>query len=183
MSDAQPIVTDQSESNGDMAPDHIAASVAYLIEQSRELRQERDQIRRARDVLSDQLKGVGVELGKYDKAIKSLTGVPQKAPRAQSEQKKVKAARKGAGDRNITNAREGYPGVSEHKQQQVYDALRAIGRPVGVTELTEEGNLPKSLTSNALAHLRARGLVRWAGSKGSGHLYAIYGDGEEEVTD
>jgi predicted transcriptional regulator len=179
VSDEQPTVTDQSENNGDMPPDHVAASVAYLIEQSRDLRERRDALRAERQAIKDQLDAVGVELARYDKAVRALTGVPQNAPRAQTEQKKVKAHKQAQGTHPIANAMKGYPGVSEAKQSEVYTALQSIGRPIGVSEFAQESGLNKSMVSNALAHLRARGLVRWAGAKGSGHLYAIFDEGDK----
>jgi hypothetical protein len=185
---AKEVTIEQSEQNGDMPPDHVAASVAFIIEQSRGLREKRDTLRAQRQAIADELAVVAQELGRYDKAIKALTGVPMKAGRAQSEQKKVKAARTLSpkdGDRAITNARDGYPAVSEAKQQEVYNALKSLGRPASVGDLVAETEVARSLAGNALAHLRARGLVRWAGKQqgSSGHLYAIYEDGDTEVED
>ena len=102
---------------------------------------------------------------------------------------KTRAAKRnrGTGEPGVSNAAQGYPAVSSQRQQVVLDALVAVGKPASVTEITTEGGFNKSTAQNALAHLRARGLVRWAGKKGSGHLYAPYdeatADAADEVTE
>jgi hypothetical protein len=168
------------ENNGEAPINRIEQSVMFLMAQSSDLRERKE-------ALSTELREVSDQLSQFDSAIRSLTrekkSYKSKA-KAKAEQVKVKAARKGSGDPKVTQAAEGYPTVSEEKQSMVYDVLVSMGEPAVPSEIVAAGNLNKSTVQNGLAHLRARGLVRWAGrGKTGGHRYAPWNEGDTEVTD
>lgn len=177
---AHEATTGLTELNGDLPTDVIERAVTDLIAAAEETRAKRDALRAQLENLNDQL-------SRYDKAVKALTA-PKRDTAAINEKRlatmaaKTRAAKRsrGTSEPGVGNAAQGYPVVSSGRQQVVLDALVAIGHPASVTEITTKGGFNKSTAQNALAHLRARGLVRWAGKKGSGHLYAAYPDGTAE---
>lgn len=158
--------------NGDLPTDVIERAVTDLIAAADKTRAERDALKARLDALTDQL-------GRYDKAVKALTA-PKRDMQAITAKRlatmNAKKPRARTSEPGVANAASGYPSVSSDRQQKVLDALIAIGEPVGVQQLAASGDFNKSTVQNALAHLRARNLVRWAGKKGSGHLYAPYAD-------
>ena len=168
-----------TDTNGDLPTDVIERAVTDLVKAADETRAKRDALKAELDNLTDQL-------GRYDRAVKALTA-PKRDMAAITQKRIATMAAKKRGPRTtepgVSNAAEGYPTVSSQKQQTVLDALVAIGHPVSPRELAEAGGFNSSTTQNSLAHLRARGLVRWAGKKGSGHLYAPWNDGDNEVTE
>jgi CRP-like cAMP-binding protein len=160
--------------NGDLPRDLIERTTADLISAADALRHEEEQLRA-------QLDGIRAQRTRLDKAVTALTAAP-------TERKAVKAkGKRGAtrGDAAVTRAADGYPGVSESYQQVVFEALKAIDKPVGPQELAASAGLARSSVGNALAHLRARGLVRWAGKSGAGggHHYALWLEGDTEDTE
>lgn len=164
--------------NGDLPLDAIEHAVSELITAA-------DVLRRQEDGLRTELEKVRMQRQRLDRAVATLTGEPKvtKAkPKGKARGPYNKSPRTN-GD-GITNAAEGYPTVSEEKQSKVLAILESFGRPVKPGEITghPDFDMAKSTTQNALAHLRARGLVRWAGSSGAGggHLYAVWGEGESE---
>lgn len=168
-----------TDTNGDLPTDVIERAVTDLVKAADETRAKRDAVKAELDNLTDQL-------GRYDRAVKALTA-PKRDTAAINEKRLATIAAKKRGPRTsepgVANAAQGYPTVSSQRQQLVLDALVAIGHPVSPRELSETGGFNNSTVQNSLAHLRARGLVRWAGKKGSGHLYAPWADGEAEVTE
>jgi hypothetical protein len=181
MSDDTPVTLDAIAANGDLPLDAIERAVSDLISAVTPLHAREDK-------LKAELAAVREQRSRIDRALNALTA--PKVDRSASEQAAVKKTRgpgKKSGPRNqfdpaVTQAAKGYPSVSEAKQLVVLDALKAVGRPVGPGELSKESGLNKSTVSNGLAHLRARGLVRWAGGSGQGrgHLYAPWNEGEVE---
>ena len=181
MSDATPVTLDPSVANGDLPLDTIERAVTDLIAAATKLHEQEDELRVKLAALREQRI-------RLDRAVSALTA--PKVDKSASEQAAVKGKRgpykTGGGQRNqfdptVTRAAKGYPSVSEAKQLVVLDALKAVGRPVGPGELSRESGLNKSTVSNGLAHLRARGLVRWAGGSGTGgHLYAPWNEGDTE---
>ena len=169
---AHEAVMGSTGTNGDLPTDVIERAVTDLMHAAEETRAKRDTLKGELDSLNDQL-------SRYDRAVKALTA-PKRDTAAISEKRLATMAAKKRGPKTsepgVANAAQGYPVVSSERQQKVLDALIAIGEPVGVQQLAEAGDFNKSTVQNALAHLRARNLVRWAGKKGSGHLYAPYAD-------
>lgn len=163
---------DHIGTNGDLPADHIDEAVTTLLTASSELREYRDNLKLALDTANDRL-------GRYDKAISALTKPkPEPKDRAKTEQRKVKLGkqRKGAGDPSVTQAAEGYPSVSDERQQKVLSVLRSFDHPVRMNELRShpDFDLADSTASNALAHLRARGLIRLGAKAGNANTYAAY---------
>lgn len=167
----------QPGSNGDLPLDAIESARVTLTKAAAEAAEYRDRMKAAYDEAQS-------AVSRFERALKGLEPPAPKAPkvpRAQSEQDKVKANRRGSyntgGDKAITQAASGYPTVSDEKQQQVLAVLRRIGEPAAVKAIVDagQGEVTKSTVSNGLAHLRARGLVRWSGkAMGGGHKYAPF---------
>ena len=121
-----PSVIEHIGTNGDLPLDHIEEAVTTLIAASAELREYRDNLKVALDTANDRLV-------RYDRAISALTKPkPEpKADRAKTEQRTVKQGklRRGAGDPSVTSAAEGYPGVSDDRQQKVLSIIQVIRSP------------------------------------------------------
>jgi hypothetical protein len=165
-----------SGSNGDMPLDAIESARVTLTKAAANAAEQRDALKEAYDEAQ-------ALVARYERALRGLEPpapkVPKaKAQRAATEQQKVRDARRGPnGDPSITQAASGYPAVSEAKQEQVLAVLRSMGEPGPVGAIVEAGagEVSKGTVSSALAHLRARGLVRWSGkAQGGGHKYAPY---------
>jgi hypothetical protein len=161
--------------NGDLPLDHLERTITELINTATALREREDVIRAELDKVREQRM-------RLDKAVNALTAPkPEPKPKGKPGPKLRADRQPGFVGDAITNAATGYPGVSEHKQAEVLRLLKTFDRPVSPRDITEhpEYNMAKSTTQNALAHLRARGLVRWAGKRGPGHLYAAF-ESEDE---
>jgi hypothetical protein len=159
MSEAEPDATVNGTSPS------LGAAIAALTEHANMLRAEEDSLRAALDAVREQR-------GRLDRAVAALTA--PKRERTQPTRGKVGSRPSQADTR--------YPAVGEAKQAAVLAALKTFDRPVPVSDLRDMPNLDMagSTIGNALAHLRARGLVRWAGkTKGGGHTYAAFEDGSE----
>lgn len=167
--------TSGSNGNGDMPLDAIEAARVGLTAAMAEAVEYRDRMKAAYDEAQSLVT-------RYERGLRGLEPPAPKAPkvpRAEREQAKVKANRpRGThGDPAVSQAASGYPAVGEAKQTQVLEVIRRMGAPGAVSAIVEAGNgeVSKSTVSNALPHLRARGLVRWAGkAQGGGHTYALY---------
>jgi hypothetical protein len=165
-----------SGSNGDMPLDAIESARVTLAKALADAAKQRDALKEALDEAQ-------ALVSRYERGLRGLEPpapkVPKaKAQRAATEQRKVQNARRiGSGDPTITQADERYPSVSDEKQQAVLTVLRRLGEPSAVSAIVAagEGEVTKSTVSNGLAHLRARGLVRWSGkAQGGGHKYAPF---------
>jgi hypothetical protein len=164
--------------NGDLPLDHLERTITELVTTATALREREDVIRAELDKVKEQRQRI-------DRAVNALT-----APKPEPKQYKSRKPGPKRADRQpgfvgdpVTNAAPNYPGVSEVKQDEVLRLLKSFGRPVAPRDIIEhpEYNMAKSTTQNALAHLRARGLVRWAGkSQGGGHKYAAFESGDED---
>ena len=173
-----PSVIEHIGTNGDLPVDHIDEAVTTLIAASAELREYRDNLKVALDTANDRLV-------RYDRAISALTKPkPEPKDRAKAEQQKVKQGklRRGAGDPSVTSAAEGYPSVSDDRQQKVLSIIKSFDHPVQTRDIMEhpDYDLANSTAQNALAHLRARGLIRFAGKGPRGvNRYAAFPEGPE----
>jgi hypothetical protein len=174
LDDETPISADTVDLDSELDSD-IEQAIADLVQAADTLRYREEQLRA--DL--DRIRARRVRL---DKAVSALTAP---APdRSVTERKTVKRKHTQR-DTNfaVTHAAPNYPSVSESKQARVLEILTKIGRPAKPTEINghPDFDMSRSTTQNALAHLRARGLVRWAGSSGnSGHLYAPFDNGGPE---
>lgn len=162
--------------NGDLPTDDIDLAVSNLVSASAHLRERKEALRQ-------ELASVSDRLSRYDSAITALTRERKPAPpRAEGERTKVKQARgkRVAHNRNAADpeasAASGYPAVSVERQDKVLAVVKAIGHPAKLQEILNHPkyDLAQYTAGNALAHLRARGLIRYAGKTGNAALYAPF---------
>jgi CRP-like cAMP-binding protein len=159
-----------SGNNGGLPADDLDGAVHTLMTASADLR-------RRHHELTAELAQVKDRLGRYDSAIRALTRETKPGrPRAEAEQETVKRTRRRKADPNSTAA-EGYPAVSVERQDVILNALRAMPHPVSPSELADSLGMARSSVQNGLGHLRARGLIRWAGkgARGAGK-YTTFDD-------
>lgn len=162
----QDSLTDHTARNGELPADDIDVAVSTLINASAALREHRDTLKAALDAANERLT-------RYDRAITALTA--PKRDRSHTERGTVKQRRlKGSQEPGVNNAAKGYPIVSAERQQVVLDALAAVGEPISPSDLADRIGVARSSAQAALAHLRARGLVRQAGVNGRKRLYAVW---------
>lgn len=168
--------TSGSNGNGDLPLDAIEEARVTLTKAAAEAAEYRDRMKAAYDEAQ-------TAVSRFERALRGLEppAPPKpKVPRGETERAKVKARRgpySTNGDPAVTQAATGYPSVGEAKQEQVLAVIRRMGRPGAVGAIVTAGNgeVSKATVANALAHLRARGLVRWAGkAQGGGHTYGLY---------
>lgn len=106
---------------------------------------------------------------RLDRALQALTGTP-----------KAKRKRVVKGD---TDHAPGQPKVSMSKQDEVLAALESLDHPAGAREIGELIGMKRPTVTSALAHLRHRGLVRFAGKIGTANTFTAWEQETPEVTD
>ena len=131
-----------SNGNGDMPLDAIEAARVNLTQAAAEAAEYRDRLKLAYDEAQ-------AIVTRFERALRGLEPPAPKAPsvpRSVTERSKVKANRRGPygpratnGDPAITQAADGYPSVSEAKQQQVLEVIRRMGHPGAVSAIVEAG--------------------------------------------
>lgn len=167
--------------NGDLPSDLIEQTVTNLIAAA-------DQARAKRDVLKEAYDEANDLCTRLDRAVRDLTA-PKKEykPRSAAEHKKVRGAKGGTPKTQYDdpNFAPGQPKVSLERQEQILEALKEMHTTAGSRELADATGQSRQTVTSALAHLRHRGLIRFAGKKtgmGGGFLWAPW-DGEGDPED
>ena len=164
--------------NGDLPTDIIEESVVRLVTAADQARSRRDAIKAEYDAASELCT-------RLDKAVKALTAPKaEHKDRSHAEHKKVKQAKSGPPDANFAP---GQPRVALARQDVILQALKTLDHAAGSKEIGEASGLSRQTVTSGLAHLRHRGLIRYAGKKpgvGAGNLWAPFDtDTEAEATD
>lgn len=157
-------MTEVNNRNGD-SPIDLTEVIASLTRAS-------DIVRTHRDNLAESLAEANAELSRYARALTALTDTPKREPVSVSRSTR---RRRQAREPGISDASPGYSPVSSARQQRVLEALKAAGVAISAKDLATRSGITKTTVQNALPHLRARQLVRLAGTTESGsYLYATY---------
>ena len=149
-----------SNTNGN--PSLATTAVRALMAAAEEARAQRDTFKAA----YDDANGLCTRL---DRAVQVLTGAP-----------KAKRKRAVKGD---TDHAPGQPKVSMSKQDEVLAALESLDHPAGAREIGELIHMKRPTVTSALAHLRHRGLIRFAGKIGTANTFTAWEQETPEVTD
>lgn len=160
--------------NGDLPTDIIEESVVKLVAAA-------DQARARRDALKAEYDSANDLCTRLDKAVKALTAPkPEPKDRSLTEHKKVKKAK---GQDAHPDFAPGQPRVAVEKQGIILDALKSMNRSAGSKEIGEATGLSRQTVTSGLAHLRHRGLIRYAGKKpgvGAGNMWAAFDSDTDE---
>ena len=152
-------------SNANGNPPLAVHAIEVLIAAAEEARAQRDTFKAAYDEANELCT-------RLDRAVQALTGTP-------------KAKRKRARMEGDTLHAPGQPKVSMSKQDEVLAALESLDHPAGAREIGELIGMKRPTVTSALAHLRHRGLIRFAGKIGTANTFTAWEDirAEAEVTD